>query len=77
MIHSDQRVDMVMLPIGDGLTLARKRTSVEPTRLRLERRCMRMLPGHVVAKKTKKASRAAWRGPRRHGSPIAWVGRAH
>jgi hypothetical protein len=38
---------------------------------------MRMLPGHVVAKKTKKASRAAWRGPRRHGSPIAWVGRAH
>ena len=34
MIHADQRVDMVMLPIGDGLTLARKRTSVEPTRLK-------------------------------------------
>jgi predicted O-methyltransferase YrrM len=34
MIHADQRVDMVMLPIGDGLTLARKRMSVEPTRLK-------------------------------------------
>jgi O-methyltransferase len=26
MVHADQRVDMVLLPIGDGLTLARKRT---------------------------------------------------
>jgi predicted O-methyltransferase YrrM len=24
-IHADQRVDMAMLPIGDGVTLARKR----------------------------------------------------
>ena len=24
-IHADERVDMAMLPIGDGVTLARKR----------------------------------------------------
>lgn len=24
-IHADERVEMVMVPIGDGLTLARKR----------------------------------------------------
>jgi caffeoyl-CoA O-methyltransferase len=24
-IHADERVDVVMLPIGDGVTLARKR----------------------------------------------------
>jgi len=27
-VHADQRVDMSLLPIGDGLTLARKRCRV-------------------------------------------------